>query len=113
MARALKEAKLRMSNACIEDVDYSCKREFDKAALVRQLGSCRWVAEHQNIVITGKTGTGIIRHGLQGTSAPGSPGHGPLSSAGLGGRLHCAEGCNEACRAPSAPTTVRESGYST
>jgi len=57
LARALKEAKLRMSSACIEDIDYSSKRELDKA-LVRQLGSCRWVAEHQNVVITGKTGTG-------------------------------------------------------
>jgi DNA replication protein DnaC len=57
IARALKDAKLRMSNACVEDIDYSSKRELDKA-LVRQLGTCRWVAEHQNIVITGKTGTG-------------------------------------------------------
>jgi DNA replication protein DnaC len=57
LARALKEAKLRMSNACVEDIDYSSKRELDKA-LVRQLGTCRWVAEHQNIIITGKTGTG-------------------------------------------------------
>jgi len=57
LARALKEAKLRMSNACVEDIDCSSKRELDKA-LVRQLGTCRWVAEHQNIIITGKTGTG-------------------------------------------------------
>lgn len=57
LTRALKDAKLRMSNACVEDIDYSSKRELDKA-LVRQLGTCRWVAEHQNIVITGKTGTG-------------------------------------------------------
>jgi DNA replication protein DnaC len=57
LSRALKEAKLRVSNACVEDIDYSSKRELDKA-LVRQLGSCRWVMEHQNIVVTGKTGTG-------------------------------------------------------
>lgn len=57
MSRALKEAKLRISNACVEDVDCGSKRELDKA-LIRQLGTCRWVAEHQNIVITGKTGTG-------------------------------------------------------
>ena len=57
LGRALKEAKLRMSNACVEDIDYSSKRELDKA-LVRQLGTCRWVAEHQNVIITGKTGTG-------------------------------------------------------
>jgi len=58
LSRALKEAKLRMSNACVEDVECGGKRELDKA-LVRQLGTCRWVAEHQNIVITGKTGTTV------------------------------------------------------
>src|SRR5205814_3423474 len=55
--RALKEAKLRMSSACVEDIDYSAKRELDKA-VVRQLATGRWVQEHQNVVITGMTGTG-------------------------------------------------------
>jgi DNA replication protein DnaC len=55
--RALREAKLRMSAACVEDIDYAAKRELDKAQ-IRQLASCRWVAEHQNVIITGKTGTG-------------------------------------------------------
>jgi DNA replication protein DnaC len=57
LQRALKEAKLRMSAACVEDIEYSVKRELDKA-LIRQLASCRWVAEHQNVIISGKTGTG-------------------------------------------------------
>jgi DNA replication protein DnaC len=57
MGRSLKEAKLRLSNACIEDVEYSAKRELDKG-VVRQLASCVWVAEHQSVVITGATGTG-------------------------------------------------------
>lgn len=57
LARSLKEAKLRVANACIEDVDYSAKREIDRAVF-RQLASCRWVLEHQNVVITGATGTG-------------------------------------------------------
>lgn len=57
LRRVLRDAKLRMSNACVEDIDYSAKRELDKA-VVRQLGTCRWIVEHQNIVITGKTGTG-------------------------------------------------------
>ena len=56
-ARCLREAKLRLSSASLEDIDYAPKRELDKS-LVRQLGSCRWVAEHQNVVITGATGTG-------------------------------------------------------
>jgi DNA replication protein DnaC len=55
MARFLKEAKLRLSNACIEDIDYAARRELDKS-LVRQLATCRWALEKQNIVITGATG---------------------------------------------------------
>jgi hypothetical protein len=57
LAKALRDAKLRMSTACVEDIDYPSKRELDKAQ-VRQLATCRWVVEHQNILITGKTGTG-------------------------------------------------------
>ena len=54
---ALKEAKLRLSQACVEAIDYPARRELDKP-LVRQLATCRWVPEHQNILITGMTGTG-------------------------------------------------------
>jgi DNA replication protein DnaC len=57
LARGLKEAKLRLSQACIEDIDYAARRELDKA-VIRQLATCRWVDEHQNIVVTGATGTG-------------------------------------------------------
>ncbi|MFN0153681.1 MAG: IS21-like element helper ATPase IstB [Gaiella sp.] len=54
---ALKEAKLRLSQACVEGIDYPARRELDKP-LVRQLATCRWVHEHHNVVITGMTGTG-------------------------------------------------------
>jgi DNA replication protein DnaC len=57
LATALREARLRIASACIEDIDYSPKRELDKAQ-IRQLGTCRWVVEHQNVLITGATGTG-------------------------------------------------------
>ena len=57
MTRNLKEAKLRISTACIEGIDYPPRRELDKA-VIRQFASCRWVAEHQVIIITGATGTG-------------------------------------------------------
>jgi DNA replication protein DnaC len=57
LARALKEAKLRISNACVEDIDYSPRRELEKAT-IRQLASCRWIEEHQTVVISGATGTG-------------------------------------------------------
>jgi DNA replication protein DnaC len=57
ITRSLREAKLKMSQACIEDIDYPPRRELDKA-VVRQLANCRWVLEHQAILITGATGTG-------------------------------------------------------
>jgi DNA replication protein DnaC len=57
VGRALKEAKLRISQACMEGIDYPARRELDKV-VVRQLGSCRWVIEHQTVLISGKTGTG-------------------------------------------------------
>jgi DNA replication protein DnaC len=57
VARCLKEAKLRLSQACVEDIDFTARRELDKA-VIRQLATCRWIAEHQNVVITGATGTG-------------------------------------------------------
>jgi DNA replication protein DnaC len=53
----LREAKLKLTSACIEDIDYSARRELDRAQ-IRQLASCRWVAEHHNVLITGMTGTG-------------------------------------------------------
>ena len=56
LTRRLKEAKLRLSHACLEDLDYS-GRKLDRA-LIRQLATCRWVADHQHIVITGPTGVG-------------------------------------------------------
>jgi DNA replication protein DnaC len=57
LSSRLKEAKLRIGDACIEDIDYPAKRELDKAQ-VRQLGTCRWVEEHHNVLITGPTGIG-------------------------------------------------------
>lgn len=57
LATALRDAKLKIAAACVEDIDYAAAREIDKAQ-VRQLASCRWVAEHQNVLVTGMTGTG-------------------------------------------------------
>lgn len=57
LTTALREAKLRLGQACVEGIDYPARRELDKA-VVRQLASCRWVHEHQNVIITGATGTG-------------------------------------------------------
>lgn len=57
LTRLLKEAKLRLGQACVEDIDYPPRRELDRA-LVRQLATCRWIHEHQVVVVTGATGTG-------------------------------------------------------
>jgi hypothetical protein len=51
--RLLKDAQLRLPTACLEDVEASAARGIDKAML-RQLGSCTWIHEHLNIVLTGK-----------------------------------------------------------
>jgi len=57
LQRALREAKLKLAQACVEDIDYPARRELDKA-VVRQLATCRWVTEHQAVLVTGMTGTG-------------------------------------------------------
>jgi DNA replication protein DnaC len=53
----LKDAELRIADACLEDVDASASRGIDKAML-RQLQSCAWVDQNLNVLITGMTGTG-------------------------------------------------------
>lgn len=57
LGRYLNDAKLKLKNACVEDIDYPVRRELDKA-VIRQLSTCRWVQEQQNVVITGPTGVG-------------------------------------------------------
>jgi len=57
LARNLREAKLRLSDACIEGIDYPARRKLDKA-VIRGLASCTWIHEHHNVVITGPTGVG-------------------------------------------------------
>ena len=44
----LRAARLRHSQAAIEDVDYRTPRRLDKA-LFQQLATCRWIAEHRNL----------------------------------------------------------------
>jgi DNA replication protein DnaC len=57
LTRALQEAKLKLSQACLEAIDYPARRELDKA-VIRQLASCHWVAEHHNVILVGATGVG-------------------------------------------------------
>jgi DNA replication protein DnaC len=57
IARLLREAKLKVPQACLEEVRYASGRSLDKATLA-QLGSCQWIRHQQNLVITGATGCG-------------------------------------------------------
>src|SRR4051812_35272491 len=57
LGRLLKDAQLRIPGACIEDVEVSAERGLDRA-MVRQLASCTWVAEHLNVLLSGPTGVG-------------------------------------------------------
>jgi DNA replication protein DnaC len=41
----------------MEGIDFPRSREVDKA-VVRTLATCRWVSEHQTVIVTGATGTG-------------------------------------------------------
>jgi DNA replication protein DnaC len=57
LGRALRDAKLKLPQASIEAIDYPARRELDKA-VIRQLATCRWVDEHQQVLISGATGVG-------------------------------------------------------
>ena len=43
--------------ACVEDLDYRESRGL-KRSTIEQLSACDWVRYHQNMIVTGKTGTG-------------------------------------------------------
>jgi DNA replication protein DnaC len=57
LTRLLKDAQLRLNNACVEDIETSPTRGLDKATL-RQLGACGWLKEHLNVLLSGPTGVG-------------------------------------------------------
>ena len=56
MQTRLRKAKLRQ-NGAIEDIDFQHPRGLDKSLLLR-LTDCRWISEHNNLLITGPTGVG-------------------------------------------------------
>ena len=57
IARLLSEAKLRLLQACVEDVDFPKTRELDRP-LWRQLSTGRFINDKKGILIVGATGTG-------------------------------------------------------
>ena len=57
LSRLLREAKLRIAGACLEDLEYAKERKLERS-LMRQLATGRWIEAHHNVVITGATGVG-------------------------------------------------------
>ncbi len=53
----LKLSKIKDKQAAIEDIDYSIKRKID-ISVIKDLANMNFIRNHQNIIITGKTGTG-------------------------------------------------------
>ena len=53
----LKNARLRIPEAALEDVDYRHPRGLEKSA-VRELSTTRWIEARRNVLITGPTGIG-------------------------------------------------------
>lgn len=57
LSARLGKAKLKISAACLENLDQSPKRNLD-GAQIRQLKSGKWIEAHHNVIISGKTGSG-------------------------------------------------------
>jgi DNA replication protein DnaC len=57
VARLLKAAKLKVSAACIEDIDWRSGRGLDRH-LVTALATGDWIRHGRNVLITGATGCG-------------------------------------------------------
>lgn len=55
--RLLKQAKLKVSGACVEDIDYRAGRGLDKR-LMASLSTCDWIRHAHSVLITGATGCG-------------------------------------------------------
>ena len=55
--RLLKAAKLKVSTACVEDINWRASRSLDRS-LVAALAEGDWLRRGQNLLITGMTGCG-------------------------------------------------------
>lgn len=57
LQRLLKAAKLKVSEACVEDIDWRASRGLDRVVITALAGG-DWVRHAQNLLITGATGCG-------------------------------------------------------
>ena len=57
IATNLRASKIKDKQAAVEDIDYSGKRNIDRQSM-QALITMDFIRNHQNIIVTGKTGTG-------------------------------------------------------
>lgn len=57
LANRMKAARLRFADACIENIDFVAQRGLDRRAIL-SLAQGAWLKAHENLIITGQTGTG-------------------------------------------------------
>ena len=71
LTRRLRVAKLRYSSASLENVDFKHRRSLDRSQVLA-LGSCGWIRERHNLIISGPTGIGksFSGFGFRRTSLP-------------------------------------------
>lgn len=55
--RLLRGARLKIAEACVEDINYKAARGLDKRQIA-QLATGEWIRRTQNVLITGATGSG-------------------------------------------------------
>jgi len=57
LTNRLKTARLRFADACIENIDFAAPRGLDRRNIL-SLAQGAWLKAHENLIITGQTGTG-------------------------------------------------------
>jgi len=57
LGNKLRSARLRFADACIEDIDFTAHRGIDRRNIL-SLAQGAWLKAHENLIITGPTGTG-------------------------------------------------------
>jgi DNA replication protein DnaC len=57
LARLMHSARLSVSDAAMENISCDPARGIDKS-VIRDLATCKWIRNKQNVVVVGKTGVG-------------------------------------------------------
>ncbi len=70
-ANRLRNARMRFPNACIEDIDFAAPRGLDRRQIL-SLAQGGWLKAHEQIILTGQTGTGQTGTGQTGTGQTGT-----------------------------------------